>query len=177
MKTVFSNDHIRIRPYNSHDVESMFDIVTSSMDEMIQFLPWVYREYSISDAAYWVAGTQRNWDSGLQYDFVVEDIATGQFLGGVGLLAVDRATKTADLGYWIRTDAAGKGIITAAARLAMQFAREVLELESLEITVGIKNKASIKVAEKLGAKFIKRIKNYPVNRDTLMDANVYRIAI
>jgi RimJ/RimL family protein N-acetyltransferase len=176
MKTTFSNENIRIRPYNSQDVEGMFDVVSSSVNEMIEFLPWVYREYSISDATYWVAGTKRNWESELQYDFVVEDIATGQFLGGVGLLGVDRAGKTADLGYWIRTDAAGKGITTAAARLAIQFAREVLELKTLEITVGIKNKASIKVAEKLGGTFIKRIKNYPVSREKTMDANVYKLS-
>ena len=51
----------------------------------------------------------------------------------------------------MRTAWTGRGVATAAARLAVRFAFEELGLIRLEITVALRNSASQRVAEKVGA--------------------------
>ena len=149
---MLQNEHICIREYKAEDVDSMYDCIYSSIPEMKQFLPWVSDDYSHFDAEEWVYYSMHNWRRGLQYDFVIEDRKTGQFLGGVGILSVIFFLKNAKLGYWIRTDAAGRGVATQASELALQFAREYLKLETILIECDLRNKGSIRVAQKLGAR-------------------------
>jgi ribosomal-protein-serine acetyltransferase len=172
-----SNQELHIRPYRDTDIQGMYDTISSSITEMKAFLPWVHDHYSIEDASCWVKQMQRNWESGLQYDFVIEDISRSKFLGGVGLLGVNRAEKIAFLGYWIRTDASKKGIATQAAQLAIAFAKNQLALETLLIECDIKNKSSIKVAEKLGARFFKRLKNAEMVNGKSIDKNIYQLKL
>ena len=57
----------------------------------------------------------------------------------------------ANLGYWVRTSATGRGVATAAVRLAAHFGFESLDLIRIEIVMAVANLASRRVAEKAGA--------------------------
>ena len=56
-----------------------------------------------------------------------------------------------NLGYWVRTSAAGRGAATRATRLAARFGFEQLGLHRIEIVAAIDNIGSQRVAEKAGA--------------------------
>jgi RimJ/RimL family protein N-acetyltransferase len=72
-------------------------------------------------------------------------------LGGVGLNFINRVHQFANLGYWTRTSASGKGIASQAARLVALFGLEQLGLQRIEIVAALPNLASQRVAEKIGA--------------------------
>src|SRR5437764_6118705 len=44
------------------------------------------------------------------YSFAVLDQSCGRFLGGVGINFINRVHQFANLGYWVRTSAAGRGV-------------------------------------------------------------------
>lgn len=70
---------------------------------------------------------------------------------GFGLInQINRAHRFCNLGYWVRSNDAGRGIATEITRQLAEFAF-TLGLERVEIVVEVSNKASQRVAEKAGA--------------------------
>lgn len=151
MQSVLISSVVKIRRYDSVDVSLLFDAVRESIPELSRWLPWCHSNYSLAESLEWVLNCKKFWQEGLEYNFGIFDRHTEIFLGGVGLNQIDRAHRLANLGYWVRTSATGKGIATAAAGLAAQFGFQELGLNRLEITVAVENRASQRVAERLGA--------------------------
>lgn len=148
---VADDGRIRIRPYRLEDIEPIFEAVITSKQELMQWLPWCHEGYQIAESRTWVESRAKAWETGAEYDFVVEDLETGRLLGGSGIHGAGGAYPIGGLGYWARSDATGKGVTTAAARLVARFGFEVLGLVRLEILAMPDNLGSRRVAEKLGA--------------------------
>lgn len=91
---------------------------------------------------------EQAWRESLFYHFAVIEKGTGDVLGVVGL---NRAgAEAAWLHYWIRSDRAGRGLTTEAARALIVWSRDELRLPRLNLWAGSDNHASRRVAEKLG---------------------------
>lgn len=146
-----SDGHVRIRPYRSDDVDAHYDAVRASADEVARWLPWCHPAYSRQESEAWIAARADAWAAGEAYSFAVIDADDGEFLGGCGLNHINRVHAYANLGYWIRTDAAGRGAATAAALLVARFGFEQVGLQRIEIGMSLDNHASRRVAEKTGA--------------------------
>jgi RimJ/RimL family protein N-acetyltransferase len=87
---------------------------------------------------------------GREYSFaIVGD--DGRFLGGCGLNQINRIHRFANLGYWVRTSATGRGVATAAARQTAEFAFQQTDFVRLEIVCAVRNERSQRVAERAGA--------------------------
>jgi RimJ/RimL family protein N-acetyltransferase len=92
-----------------------------------------------------------SWRDGDVYNFAITDLSTQSFLGGCLLNHINHKDRIANLSYWIRSSWTGKGVATAASRLIATYGFKNLTLNRIEIVMSIRNKASIRVAEKLGA--------------------------
>ncbi|GMV37019.1 MAG: hypothetical protein AMXMBFR61_15270 [Fimbriimonadales bacterium] len=132
-------------------MDAVYEAARESIAEVGRWLPWCHPEYRREETAEWIAGRIAAWDCGEAYEFVIEDAATGRVLGGVGINGIDRSHRSANLGYWVRTSAAGRGVATAAARLAARFALKEVGLVRVCILADIENRPSQRVAEKAGA--------------------------
>jgi len=80
-----------------------------------------------------------------------------------------------NLGYWVRTTAAGRGIATQAARLMARFAFEQVGLHRVEIVAAIPNIASQRVAEKTGAVREGVLRNRLLIRGVSQDAMLFSL--
>lgn len=54
------------------------------------------------------------------------------------------------IGYWIDREVAGRGIVTKAVAMAMDYCFDVLHMHRIEINIRPENSASLRVVEKLG---------------------------
>jgi ribosomal-protein-serine acetyltransferase len=104
-------------------------------------------------AAFHVDESIDAWRTGAWYDFAIDPVGSNEFLGRVGLDQI-RARRSANVGYWIRTSRTRQGIATAAVRLIGRFAVEDLALHHLELEIAADNRASQRVAEKVGARML-----------------------
>jgi RimJ/RimL family protein N-acetyltransferase len=86
---------------------------------------------------------------GLMSPYVIVESATGRLLGGINLHHFDPLRDTVEVGYWLLTDARGRGVATrcvqAAARHA--FSNGIFRIEA-HVRVG--NAASERVLERSG---------------------------
>lgn len=151
MKTQLTDGTINLRPYRVEDADDLYQAVRESIAELQPWMPWGHPDYSIEESRDWLALRDEARRDGTEYDFYISDAATGRFLGGVGLNQIKQLHRAANLGYWIRTSAAGRGVATRAARLVARFGFEELNLIRIEIVAAVGNLASQRVAAKVGA--------------------------
>lgn len=104
-----------------------------------------------------VASRIITWNEGTAYTFLIEELPGPVFVGNCRIEEIEPDKNHASLGWWVRTSKTGKGIATAAGRLAAQAAFEDLHFSSLSIYTNADNIASRRVAEKIGA-FLVQIK-------------------
>lgn len=175
MQTEWTDGTIRIRPYRPDDVEPHCEAVRESLDELGQWLSWVHPDYGPSDSASWIASRAEAWRRGEAYSFVVEDAETGRLLGGSGLNHLNETHRLANLGYWTRASAAGRGVATAATRLTAQFGVRERGLHRIEIVVAVGNRASQRVAEKAGATHEGVLRHRLRMGETSVDAHMYSL--
>jgi ribosomal-protein-serine acetyltransferase len=141
---------IRLRRYRTRDVSAIYEAVQESFAELSQFMGWCSPKYTRVDAAKFVKAQTAAWQANSEFAFVIEGDAR-QILGSCGLNRIEMLSGTANLGYWVRTSATGKGVCTAAVALLREFAFSETKLQRLEIIAAVDNVASQRVAEKAGA--------------------------
>jgi ribosomal-protein-serine acetyltransferase len=175
MQPPFSNGRIGIRRYRGEDVDLLFEAARESAHELSRWMPWCSEKYSRADSETFVQSRDAEWDKGEHYSFVVYDTETGIFLGGVGLNFINRIHKFANLGYWVRTSQTGRGVATAAARLAARFGLTELGFQRLEIVTALGNVGSQRVAEKVGAVREGVLRNRLLIHDQAHDAVMFSL--
>jgi RimJ/RimL family protein N-acetyltransferase len=164
---------VTVRPHRPDDVEPFLKAVRESLDEIGAWMEWVHPGYSLADAAEWIEAQDRLWAEGWRMGFAFVDSGSGRLLGAGGLNRFDPTHRWANLGYWVRTSAAGAGVATRAVRLISQFGFEIVGLRRIEIAADVDNAASRRVAEKAGARLEGVSRNRLYLRGESFDAAVY----
>jgi ribosomal-protein-serine acetyltransferase len=147
-----SDGAIGLRQFTLEDVPQLFTAIQESMPQLSAWMVWAHPGYSMEDTHAFVTKCGSGWGKGEQYSFAIVDVQDGEFLGSVGLSAVNRGHGFANLGYWVRARKTRHGVATAATRMAARFSFETLKLNRVELLVPTANAASQRVAEKAGAK-------------------------
>jgi len=142
---------ILIRALRQEDVSPLYEAARESIAEVSPWLPWCHENYSIEETREFIASRELASQSGEWYSFGIFEKDGGRFLGGVGINFINRVHQMANLGYWVRTSAAGRGIATKATRAVARFAFEQIGLNRIEIVAAVGNIPSQRVAEKAGA--------------------------
>lgn len=152
MTSQLTEGSILIRPFRAGDEDVLYEAVRESIPEVSVWLPWCHKDYSIDESRDFITTREMASQGGEWYSFGIFERDSGRFLGGVGINFVNRVHRLANLGYWVRTSAAGQGVATTATRLAAKFGFEEVGLQRIEIVAAVENIASQRVAEKAGAK-------------------------
>jgi RimJ/RimL family protein N-acetyltransferase len=141
---------ILIRPCRVDDAQPMYEAVRESLTELIEWMPWCHKDYSLSEAKSWLrtqvqAFSERKW-----FEFAIVD-PMGRYLGNCGLNQIDEANRRCNLGYWVRSSATGRGFAARSVAMTRDWAFEHTNLARLEIVIAVGNHRSLRVAEKAGA--------------------------
>ncbi|MEN4834199.1 MULTISPECIES: GNAT family N-acetyltransferase [Pantoea] len=87
-----------------------------------------------------------------EYKFLIIDCTSDELLGCISLFIRNRAIPYFEIGYWLATDAMGKGIMPEACKLATKIASEFFNAIRIEIRTARRNVRSQSVALKCGFK-------------------------
>jgi RimJ/RimL family protein N-acetyltransferase len=164
-----TDGRIVLEPYAAEHVNDLVAAVRESRKELMQWLPWCHENYGAKDATEWLRFCAHSAAEGLEHQFAVRD-ENGRFVGGLGLRVHDPRNRVGSIGYWTRSSAVGRGIATAATRIAARFGFAELGLRRIEIFAAPENRASRRVAERAGAQYEgiarNRILRYGVSEDS-----------
>lgn len=175
MRTSFSNGVVTIRPFEPEDVPGFFSTVHLSADVLGRWMPWCHANYSIEEAMAWLATCQKEWSQGTSYPFLVVDPNTNEVLGSVDINQINRDHNFGNIGYWVSSSHAGRGIATSAVKKVARFGFREAGFTRLEIVTLTDNLASRRVAEKAGAKLECIARNRLMGWGKTHDAAVYSL--
>ena len=144
-------DRLVLRRFTRRDVDDVAEAVLSSLPELEAYLPWAHRGYGREDAAAYVRDSIQSWKERKAFDFSIRlRNDPGTHLGNISVWHVSRLARTGEIGYWIRTDRTTNGIATEATQALMRVGFDVLNMHKIVLRIAVGNRASERVAEKLG---------------------------
>ena len=133
---------IELRPWREEDAPAVYEACQDV--EIQQWIPVIPRPYTMDDALAFVTGEAV---PDITHSLAITE--RGEVVGAIGLRVNDQS-RTGNIGYWCAPHARGRGITTRALRLVSRFGLQELELERLELITDPENRASQRVAEKVG---------------------------
>jgi len=140
-----------MRPFRRRDADEVTEAVQASQMELNEWLPWAHLGYSKGDATTYIRDSIKSWREERAYDFAIRRLDDpDRHLGNISVWFISRSFKTGEIGYWVRTDETARGVATEVAARALQIAFEELKMHRVILRIAIGNRASERVAEKLG---------------------------
>ena len=129
---------------------AVHDGLVESMDELKRWMPWARVDQVLEETETHCRDEQARWHARREIDFCFFAKGTGDFVGKGGLHTIDWAVPKFEVGYWIRSSCAGRGIASEATAALVALARDHLGAKRVEITCDARNAPSRRVAEKSG---------------------------
>lgn len=147
-----ASGNVLLRRYRINDIQNVYEAVRESISELSPWFAWCDENYTLEDAERFIRDQDEWWAEEKVYNFAITDQETGTYCGGCLLNNINLGDRLANMAYWVRSNWAGRGMATISAKLVAQYGFEKLGLNRVEIVVAQANLASIRVAEKTGAK-------------------------
>ena len=144
---------LALAPLDAQDARDMWGAVEVSRAHLEPWLPWVPYTFDFDTTHRYADASSSDWDLGRATRFAIRERTTRRFVGVVGLEAFSHMHQTAELGYWLRIDAAGRGYMTEAAGQVVSWAFSQLRAHRLRVAASTENHASLGVIRRLGFRF------------------------
>jgi RimJ/RimL family protein N-acetyltransferase len=162
-----------LRPYEDSDVAALTEAARESVTDMWRWMPWCHDGYGEVEAAAWIRTSREAHEGRLYFNFAILD--SGRFAGGCGINHIDGLNGVANVGYWVRSSATGRGIAPWAVRQLVDWTFANTRLNRLEIVAALDNVRSQRVAEKAGAHRDAVLRKRTVVAGVSVDAVLYSI--
>jgi RimJ/RimL family protein N-acetyltransferase len=144
---------VALRRVRTEDVDALQAMIEESREHLRPFMPWSEQDRRATAA--FVAKADEGWAAGESFAYVVaESSGDGgsdgeRLLGGCGLHRRG-GPESLEIGYWLRPDAVGRGVMTAAAGALTAAAFAIDGITRVEIRCDAANRRSAAVARRLG---------------------------
>ncbi|UDK98439.1 GNAT family N-acetyltransferase [Lysinibacillus sphaericus] len=141
-----------VRTFQEKDAQGLTGLVSRNKYFWSTYEPLQRPEYYTVDAQYKkIQESLYLMSSKREFTFGIYEQGTNNLIGHIALYAIKRLPySSAFVGYAMDEIYIGKGIVTEAVELVVQFAFEQIGLHRVEAYVSTENNASIRVLEKSG---------------------------
>ena len=138
-----------LRCWDPRDAPLLKDAIDSSLDHLLPWMPWARHEpQTLAQKVELLREFRGQFDLGADSIYGIFDAGVERVLGGTGLHP-RIGTGGLEIGYWIRADAAGRGIATESTAALTRVAFELAGVERVEIHCAAENLASAAIPRKL----------------------------
>ena len=147
------------------DADAFAAHVSADLARLRTHLPWPDVTSTPEGAAGWLGAYERQEDGRVGVGGMWHD---GELLGGALLFQHDPAAANVEIGCWVVAAGEGAGVVSAACRWLLGYARAELHAERVEWHAGTANERSRRLAERLGFVHEGTLRsNYPLRGERL----------
>jgi RimJ/RimL family protein N-acetyltransferase len=144
-----SDGSVTLKPWHEAFAAALAERINDQA--VAEFMDTVPQPYSLADAHDFIERSREGWLTGETTSFAIFAEGIEGAIGGIGVHWQDREHGVSEIGYWVAAEARGRGVATAATRLAARWAfDEAPDLQRLQLRADKQNAASNRVAEKAG---------------------------
>jgi ribosomal-protein-serine acetyltransferase len=144
---------VSLHPLDASDTRDLWSAVEASRHHLEPWLPWVPFYVDLDSSGRYAEASAADWDAARACRFAIRDPKTRRFLGVVGLEALAHLHESVELGYWLRVDACGQGLMTEAGRLVLDWAFTSVNAHRVRVAAATDNHPSLHVIRRLGFRF------------------------
>lgn len=147
-------NRLLLHPLDATDSRDLWSAVEASRTHLEPWLPWVPFNIDIESSGRYSEASAADWDAARACRFSIRERGGGRrFLGVIGLEAFAHLHESVELGYWLRIDACGKGLMTEAGRAVLDWAFGPVNAHRVRVAAATDNHASLGVIGRLGFRF------------------------
>ena len=147
------SERLFLAPIDPADGPELWLAVSGSRIFLQRWLPWVQFHTDPGSSTRFAEACASDWDQGRALRFVLRDRAHRTLVGVVGLEACVPLHRSCELGYWLRLDVTGRGLMTEAATECVNFAIDRLGVHRVRCAAATDNYGSLRVIARLGFRF------------------------
>jgi len=162
---------LELRPLVLRDAKVLFPLVEANRERLRRWLPWPDANRSVLDTRAFILRVRARARAGLGQSFGVW--WQGALVGTAGFVWIDAANGSAAIGYWLAQEAEGHGLMTAAVTALLRYGFRTLGLNRIEIRVGVRNRRSRAIPERLGFRHEGTLRQVERLADRFVDHAVY----
>jgi RimJ/RimL family protein N-acetyltransferase len=152
-------DGFHLRRATADDVEALHEAVRTSFAELHPWMPWCTEPVEIAAQREFIERSETSWTAQTAFNWLIVD-AGGHVIGTIGLM--DRVGPGAlEIGYWLRSDATGRGVVTRATARVTDIALGLPGVERVEIHCDAANTRSAAVPQRLGYRLEREVHREP----------------
>ncbi|MEV6393200.1 GNAT family protein [Streptomyces sp. NPDC051907] len=142
------DDGAQLRPLEPWQAEEYLAHMDRGREFIGQYIPLAALAVDVDSARAFLQSyaDKQAADAGRIYGIWLD----GKLVGGVLFRVFDAVRESCEVGCWLEPSAAGRGLVTRAARVLIDWAVEERGMHRIEWVASSGNTASIKVAERLG---------------------------
>ncbi|HVN36062.1 MAG TPA: GNAT family N-acetyltransferase [Casimicrobiaceae bacterium] len=162
---------VRARRYREGDGATVAAAVAESRDRLVAAaMPWVQEWDDPNQPTIFVRRAQAQWAAREGFLLGLWDRASDDFLGSSGVHRIDWSVPNVEIGYWLRSQYEGVGLMTEAVAMIAAFAFDALRAQRVRIRCDARNARSAAVPRRLGFVHEATLRNDARNADgTLRD--------
>ena len=151
--------------------------VVESLESLREFpasLPWAMAEPSVEALERYCAEAKEQYLARTAFPFLAFSKETGDHVGNLALHDIEWSVPKCEIGYWVRSRFAGRGMITEAVKGLTDFALDRLEMWRIEALPESDNHRSRRICERAGYALEGILRNYRITPEgVLKHACVY----
>ncbi|MGP8306893.1 GNAT family N-acetyltransferase [Vibrio sp. YIC-376] len=144
------SDRISIEPLSKKHASVMLEVVNANRKRLAGYLPWTDFVTSRREACHYISQRVNTDAVDAYWSAIYFD---GRFAGVIGSKGVHPETRVTEIGYWLADQGRGHNVIDQVLCVLIHYLKEKGNAESIQFHCLEENRASIKIAERAGAKF------------------------
>ncbi len=152
-KSPLETPRLVLVPIETSDGADLWTAVDGSRWHLERWLPWVPFNNTPEASQRYAEACAADWDAGRAVRLAIRDRGTREFLGVVGLDSCVHLHRSCELGYWLKREGTGKGLMTEAARGIADFALHRMGVHRIRCAAATDNYQSLRVIARLGFRF------------------------
>ena len=174
MKIITISKGLVLKELELSDAEHIFKTIDSQREYLGEWLPFVEFTKSVKDSLDYVNSVVTMPEECKEWQFAI--FCGDDFAGLAGFKGTDRLNRKSEIGYWLREEFQGHGIMTESVRALVRFGFSELGLNRIQIKCAPDNIRSNNIPKRLGFMLegIERDSEF-VGVGVFRDANVWSL--
>ncbi len=170
---MLETERLMLRDITEDDLDAVFGIYSKGK-EYFRYTRIPY-PYSREDAEAFIKRVLEGYLTLESFYIAIVEKKSRRLIGTISLNRISHADNFAELGYSVGEEFSGKGYVTEAASAFIDYCFKRFGLNRIEIHAAVKNHASNRIIEKLGAKEEGRSRESVLSRSGYVDEYNYGI--
>lgn len=162
-------ENFMLRQINGSDIDNIY--LGLSNPEIIKYYGVSYQSKSETEEQMKWFNELEQTETGIWWAVVNEK--NDVFYGAIGLNNLNKIHRKAEIGFWLIPNFWGKGIMSGALKLIINYAFSGLNLHRIEAMVEKENLNSKKLLQKLNFSFEGTLVDHEIKNDSFISIDVY----